>query len=162
MQLRGFALTLGGLAIVAGSFWITLIGLQHIKSGGATRVPLDSFYVVPGCSFSGGAAEKLLTTLPEPGSYAATALLPFPPSSAAPGKVRARLQVLEGRLGILVAENAAGAAAIVDKAVDVTAEPVQVDVDLPTVARARQVVLRNLNADGMRTRARIISIEAVM
>jgi hypothetical protein len=168
MRLRKIALTAGSLAIVGASFWLTLTALRHINSTEvpakvqtATRIPLDSFYVNPGCLFSGASAERLLTTLPQQGAFALTAPLPFPPGSTAPGKIRARLQVLEGRLSILVLEKIGEGQPITEKAVNPTGELVQVDVDLPEVARARLVVLRNVSANGTRARARIISIEAI-
>jgi hypothetical protein len=168
MRLRTVGLMVGGLAIVAGSFWLTLTVLRHVNSTGApatvqpaTRVSLDSFYVVPGCSFSGDATEKLLITLPQQYSYAVNAALPFPPSTATPGRIRARLQVLEGQLSILVVDKIGQGAVIAEKAVDVSGEPVQVDLEIPDATKARQVVLRNVSANGTRARARIFSVEAM-
>jgi len=153
---------IAGLAIVAGSFWITLSVLRYMNSGAtATRVAFDSFYINPGSSFSGDNAERLLTTSAERYAYAALAPLPFPPDSTRAGKIRARLQVLQGQLGILAVERIGGSLVIGKKAVDVTAGPVEVEVDLADVSKARQVVLWNLSPNGTSARARIWSIEAV-
>jgi hypothetical protein len=186
MRLRTVATMLGALAIVAGSFWVTLTFLRRMEtanapasvqtatsppptqttsapqSGATTRsVALDSFYVVPGCSFSGRSSEKVLTTLTQQYSFALTAPLPFPPFGAGPGKIRVRLQVLEGQLSILALERIGDPLVIGQKAVAVTSQPVQVDVDLRDVAKARQIVLQNSSPNGTSARARIFSIDAV-
>jgi hypothetical protein len=187
MRLRPAAGIIGGLAIVAGSFWVTLTLLRHMESAGApvpvqtapsaartttaaapnrggtvTKVALGSFIVEPGSSFEGGAAEKLLTTSPQQWSYAATAPLPYPLFSAGPGRIRARLQVLQGQISILVVEKIGEAVVIAEKFVDVTDQPAQVEVDVPDVTKAREVVLRNASPNGQRARARILSIEAML
>jgi hypothetical protein len=184
--MRLVARMIGALAVVAGSSWVTLTVLRHMETAGAPttvqttpstnntttatgqkrgetarRVDFDSFNVNPGCSFSGDTAGRLLTTSSQQYSIAVGAPLLFPPFSVGRGKIRARLQVLQGQLGILAVERIDPTVTIGEKAVDVTAAPVLVEVDLPDVTKAGQVVLKNLSPNGT-TRARILSIESVV
>lgn len=179
MRLRTAGTLIGAAVILSGSFIVTLTALRHMetahrpdsstkatigskRSARTTRVALDSVYVQPGCSFSGDSSERLLTTLTQPGSYGVVAPAPFPPFSVGPGKIRARLQVLEGQIGILIEGQIGQGLVIAQKVVDVTNEPVQVEVDVPDVAAARNLVLRTTSQNGTRTRARIFYLEGVV
>lgn len=170
---------IGAVAIVAGSFFVTLTTLRHMEiaraPGSSTKattgsnrgastitVALDSFYVQPGCSFSGGSSERLLTTLTQQGSYGVVAPVPFPPYSTGPGKIRVRLQVLEGQIGILIEGRIGEGLEIAQKVVDVSKEPIQVEVDVPDVVNARNLVLRTTSPNGTRTRARIFYVEGIL
>jgi hypothetical protein len=184
MRLRTAATIMGALAIVVGSFWITLTALRHMDAARApasvqtapstvpatttpaanagataTRVTPGSFNVGPGSALSED-ADKLLTTSPASGTYALTAPVPFPPFSAGPGKIRVRLQLLEGQLSILI--DGRNGEKIVEKPVEITSQPIQVVVDLADVAKARQIVLRNIGPNGSSARARIFYIEGVL
>jgi hypothetical protein len=172
MRLRKVGTMIGAAAIVAGSFFVTLTMLRHMETGQAPaytdrgirtiRVSFDSFYVPPGCSFSGDSSERLLTTSTQQGSYGAVAPVPFPPFSRGRGKIRARLQVLEGQLGILIQGRIGEALEVAQKVVDVTNGPIEVEVDVPDVVNAKNLVLRTTSPNGTRTRARIFYLEGVL
>jgi len=70
--------------------------------------------------------------------------------------------VLEGRLSIMIEGQIGEGLMLGEKSFDVTSEPVQVDVDVPEVAKARNLVLRTVSLNGTRTRARIFYLEGVL
>jgi hypothetical protein len=112
-------------------------------------IPLDAVKAQNNAILNSLNSGILIQTAPEQWAYSAIA--PLPLGGRPPPKLvlRIRLRSLQGKIGLAIATQDLAAPLIVETGVAPTAEPRDIDLEIPDGAAARQLIIRNWSPTGI-------------